>query len=503
MDQVSSNFHLVHMEDERISHIKPSIPFAVQSGSAQCTFQTFPATTPTSTNNIIYNVQVPSMSTCIDRNIYQQSQVELQLRLANVPTGQLALNYGLTDSLQAFPLTSLMTAMQSTVNNCSITVNIKDILPQVLRMYDHEKLVRYNSSAPALPDLFFYNYADAIGTQTNPMGSFQNMSFNNDLLPRGAFPLLDITVQHYGAGVLTDDSLVSTGDADTWIVNVTFKTIEPLIALSPFANTDNNDCASFLGINNMSLQFNIDQQCSRVWSSANNYIQSIRVVSFSDCALLLNFLSLQPEQYAKISAKNVLPYLDVPRYIFSSGVILRANEAGSYTFTNIQLNQVPDLFIIVARKPMAQQNWRDSASFLTINGISINFNNQSGILSSATQSQLYQLSQKNGSSQCYFEFIGAGNANLNYNANAGGNADIAGKGRIVPSLGSLLVLNPAMDFGLNSMYTASSSGMFTSNSLYKCSINLTRILHQKFVLLLSIVVCLSLKTVYHLLKLVC
>jgi hypothetical protein len=317
------------------------------------------------------------------------------------------------------------------------------------------------SSAPALPDLFFYNYADAVGTQTNPMGSFNNMSFNNDLLPRGAFPV-QMTVQHntVAGGANVDDSLLSTADTDTWTVNVTFFTIEPLLALSPFSNTDSNDCASFIGINNMSLQFNIDQQCSRVWSSANDYIQSIRVVSFTDCALLLNLLSLQPEQYAKIQAKNVLPYLDVPRYIYSSGVVLNPGATQSYTFTNIQLNQIPDQVIIVARVPMAQQNWTNSSSFLTIRGISINFNNQSGILSSATQPQLYQLSQKNGSSQCYYEFIGLANVNVNYNANGGGNADVAGKGEAIPSLGSLLVLNPAMDFGLNSMYSSSSAGQY-------------------------------------------
>jgi hypothetical protein len=197
-DLISDNFHTIHCMDERIAHIKSNLPFIVQDGPSQCTYQTFPASTPTSTNNIIYNVQVPSMSTCIDRNVYQQCQVQLQLKLADVPAGELALNYGYTDSLQAFPLTSLMTTMQATINNCSVTVNIKDILPQLLRMYDHEKLVRYNSSAPALPDLFFYNYADAIGTQTNPMGSFNNMSFNNDLLPRGAFPI-QMVVNHYVA----------------------------------------------------------------------------------------------------------------------------------------------------------------------------------------------------------------------------------------------------------------------------------------------------------------
>jgi hypothetical protein len=448
---ISNDFHLLHMMDERISHIKSSVPFAVEDGASQVTFQSFPATTPTSTNNVIYNVQVPSMSTVIDRNVYMQATPQLQFTIDQVPVGELAMNYGYADSLQAFPLLSLFTTMQSTINNCSITTNIKDILPQILRMYDHEKLVRYNSSTPCLPDLFFQQYSDALGTQTNPMGSFQNMSFNNDLIPRGAFPI-QMDVIHTDAEGAVDESLVSTSLNDRWTIYVTFTVMEPLIGLSPFANTGNNDSAGFLGINAMTLQFNVDQSCSRVWSSAHDYIRSIRVVSFTNCALLLNLLSLQPEQYAKISAKNVLPYLDLPRYTYSSGVALAPRNQQSYTFTNIQLNQIPDLVMIVARKPMANQNWTDS-SFLTIKGISINFNNQSGILSSATQTQLFQLSQKNHSSQSYYEFIGQANANVNIGADAG-------KGETIPSLGSLLVLNPAMDFGLNSMYSASSAGQF-------------------------------------------
>jgi hypothetical protein len=140
-------------------------------------------------------------------------------------------------------------------------------------------------------------------------------------------------------------------------------------------------------------------------------------------------------------------------------VVLPAGQTANYTFTNIQLNQIPDLIIICARYPMAQQNWTNSSSFLSIKGISINFNNQSGILASAQSSQLFLLSQKNGSQQSFFEYLGYGNANVNYNANAN-NGAVAGKGQLIPSLGSLLVLNPAMDFGLNSMYSSSSAGQF-------------------------------------------
>ncbi len=86
----------------------------------------------------------------------------------------------------------------------------------------------------------------------------------------------------------------------------------------------------------------------------------------------------------------------------------------------------------------------NSSSFLTIQGINNNFNNKSGILASATQAQLFHLSQKNGSSQSYYEFIGTSMKSNNE----------TGAATIVPTIGSILVLNPSMDFGLNEMYSA-------------------------------------------------
>jgi len=174
----------------------------------------------------------------------------------------------------------------------------------------------------------------------------------------------------------------------------------------------------------------------------------------------MNFLSLQPEQYySKISAKNVLPYLDMPRFLWQVGtiqpipvgtIITPTYQGTRVTFNNIQLNQIPDLMIICCRQQMSTQNWNNSSYFLGINGISINFNNQSGILSSANSTQLFLISQKNGSSQTYTEWSGQTmSSNSQY-----------GTGDISATMGSLLILNPAIDFGLLSMYTASSAGQY-------------------------------------------
>jgi hypothetical protein len=87
---------------------------------------------------------------------------------------------------------------------------------------------------------------------------------------------------------------------------------------------------------------------------------------------------------------------------------------------------------------------------LSINGISVNFNNASGLLSTATQQDLYNISYRNGSSQSFHEFKGF--ADFNDNA--------TGTTTEIPTTGALLALSPVYDFSLPSYLSASSLGQY-------------------------------------------
>jgi hypothetical protein len=54
----------------------------------------------------------------------------------------------------------------------------------------------------------------------------------------------------------------------------------------------------------------------------------------------------------------------------------------------MEIMQLPDKFIIIARKRLSEQGPQDSSTFMAISKVSINFNNSSGLLSSATQQDL-------------------------------------------------------------------------------------------------------------------
>jgi hypothetical protein len=488
-----SSFKTLLIEDSRIADITDSEVFGVLSGASQSTYQQYNAVSA-SNSSIVFATQIPSENIVIDRRLLINSTVNFTITAGGAgripPIGQAVFAYGYKDSLQQFPLNSLFTTCQTTINNVSTSSNLKDIMPMLMVMNDSRVMSRWNSTAPALRDQAYGFYPDALGATNNPLASYGVSSYDNDFVPRGAYAFRIVSVIHTAGGGVNDGSLISTGNADAWSIVCSYNTTEPFLALSPFINFGSDNSAGLLGVNTMSFVLNIDNACSRMFSSAGGsftnggttaatwlpYISSIALGGvglnpFTDTRLLFNFLSLQPEQYAKLSTKNVVSYHDYPRFLTiqnnqaninaaiyptpafaASGVVLAGPTIATSTLTSqaIQLNQIPDLILICARIPMSSQDWSDASAFLTINNIRLNFNNSSGLLASATQQDLYEMSVRNGSAQSYYEFSG-----LSQN-----NDQTTGLVKYIPTTGSVLVINPSLDLSLPSYLTASSLGQF-------------------------------------------
>lgn len=504
-----SDFKTCLIKDSRLADITSEEHYAVMSGGSQVTQQQIQSTSQ-STSSIVFQVQVPSENIVIDRNVLIQGTMNFTIRVnqqiavpggtAEIPQGDFAINYGVLDSFQNFPINSLFTTSSATINNTNVSVNTQDVLPALLRMNGNRDVYKYNGGTTTLPDQQYGEYYDAIGSINAPYGSYSNNSLDENFSPRGSWGNVSFAVTHYwtnGAGAQTNSSLVSLAGSGTggagyvagseyWVIAVTAQFTEPLLCLSPFIFGDPEyNQQGLLGINNMSFVFNLDSQCKRLWSTANMvnpaslydpllsnqatqfypFIQSITLGTTAqpqcwvNTRLLLTYLSLQPSDV--VNTKNVTPFMDFPRYLTTYNDLIPAwnrvspstIQTRQLTSTTIQLNQVPDLIMIFARFPIAQQNYAYATSFFPITNITINFNNQSGILSSATPNDLWKISIKNGVQSTWNEFQGYASV---------ANND-TGKGTLVSTIGSLLVLSPAIDFGLPNYLSGGSLGNYNLN----------------------------------------
>jgi hypothetical protein len=321
---------------------------------------------------------------------------------------------------------------------------------------------------PTLPDQAYLDYADGVGANNNPLGNYSDASYDVDQLPRGCFPA-QVRLYRYttagGANYVDQVSIASGVAGERWVVCVTALLTEPLF-LSPIIFGDPcYNMQGFSGINTMNFVANIDSTCKRAFSTANNWVvvpslgcpaisgavPQASVQPFVGTRLLFNFLSTQPSDL--IPVRNVLPYQEFPRYLSLStnNPALVPNATAVISSQNIQLNQIPDYFLIYARIPMSQQTIKDSASFLQINQISCNFNNASGLLASATANDLWRISVANGSTQSWLEFSGLATTT---------SVASTGTGVIVPTTGSILILSPSQNLSLADYLSSGSIGQY-------------------------------------------
>lgn len=453
-----SDLKTVLITDSRIEDISGDISFAVQNGAQQNTFQPQMANTSSNTSHS-WQINVPSENIVVDRRLLIDTDVVFTIGITNVPSGEPAMDWGVDIGFGPYPINSCYLTQNALINNCGLTVNTQDIMAALLRMNEQVIHTHYDGWTPSMVDDTYYYYADAGQSTNNPLSGIRTASHNNKFRGRGCHPIEILSVVHTLVDGTQNESLGSRSENDTFLITIKTHLTEPILFLSPFiSNPTVANEAGFLGINNMTFNFTIDNTLKRVFRTAKPYTYTFGFGNvtgnnsgWSNLRILMNYLSVQPSQYAKISARNILPLLQYDRYITNNGNNQELPAGGSvkYSSSNIALNQIPDSLIIFGRVPMAQQSSGNSDSFFAIKSISVNFNNVSGLLASCTPQELWQLSQKAGSSQSFIEFTGKAYASAE-----------SGRGESVATIGSILVLQPSYCFNLPDYLSSSSLGSY-------------------------------------------
>ena len=503
---MSADFSKVLVKDDRLD-VVDNIKYAVIKGGQNVTAAQYSAIT-SSNSQIVFNIQVPSEQTLIDRRVLLQTDLNISVvsqriaidnannatRYATVsPNG---CGYGSSAALAPFPLHQLMTVASATINNNTVSINIRDVLPFIMRVLNKEDLQCYNGTTPSQQDSL-YSYSDAYTSNLNSLAGY-GLDGNSDLCGRGSIALTAYQ-EAFAGNLCTED--------------FTFHITEPLL-LSPFIYSHPKaNGQAFYGIQNMNIVLNIGdlnrvfRGCSGVNNilgsnsstaalvytpgtvfpspagiAANNTVMTASLPSicsvspgnalgvspstnmFSNTRLLMTFLTPHPSDL--MPARNIVPFYELPRYITTNlsavpavgpnanGIIPYSTTAGTQlTSQTLQLNQIPDKLVVMVRKSMGQQGVGDSESFLPIRKITINFNNNSGILASAQCEDLYRMSKNNGSQQNWEEWVGLANGSYQAVGNTGLKpvssvlASPAGF-RTVPTVGGAMILEFGHDIQL-------------------------------------------------------
>ena len=460
---------------------------------------------------------------------YQQFTVKKVVASTGLATTWASTNVviapGVDFALTAFPINSLCATLQATINDTTVILNSQDVLKEVLRLTDYKKnrLVR---TSPTMLDKYA-SYNDAYGALNNPLGGY-TQSTDYDNVQNGAFPSLwftdsagNINPATYNAGTDLSGATYAVACATgVPVVTVTGGSVQPgyaipiyvyweatePIVLSPFVFSDHCEWETGLfGINNIQLVANL-QPASQLrtfrCTQANGrqivpgslaFNSSVPGGVFKNTTLNVQFLT--PSLDVPLPPKSVVPYMEFPRYISnaSNGAALAPGASTQLQSQTITLPTIPDLLIIYV-KPVggynipfggttgangsSQSDYEQGDWYLSIGSptagqtvnyrpLSVNFDNFSGLLSSVTTQELYNMSVKNGLDMDWAAWSGYGKGSEashgTPNTATAGTVGLTTRpqGANVPLAGSILVLKPSQDITLQSGQAPSLVGNFT------------------------------------------
>lgn len=419
--------------------------YAVLKSGSQCTWKAF-TTTSISQSSIQFSCPPPSGNVIVDRKIYVY--IPIRLTFTGIPAnGEYLISNG-RDAPRAFPIASAIETLSATINNQSVNINIGDVIHALMHYNTDSDLKNGNySTTPTYQDQS-QNYGDLFLSSRNPLGAYADTA-DGAQMGRGGFPFT-VIANPIGDGIAPR----------TAIVDVAF--CEPIF-LPPFYFGKTNGCG-FYNINTMDFNFTFSSNiANRMWSHddrngtavitsstatfgginngppTSSFVQNLGGTPL----MLFQYVTPQETQIIPTNMPITYPYFDIIRFPTDLPQSTTA-AATSYTSNNIQLNSVPRRIYLYIRERNSdlQSNASKTDTFFQINQISIQFLNSSGLLASASMSQLYQMSQANHCQQSWTQWSG-GKVQV-----AGGNGFTVAQ---IGTQGSVLCIEMATNLGLPSL----------------------------------------------------
>jgi len=351
-----------------LSAIVPNIDLNLQHKDIKLTSPTAVTirqwiSTSYSNNQASFSMPPPSTSIFIDRCFLKKTPVTIAYTGTVTPPQTTLLLSGY-DALRAYPIASVTNSDQLTINNQTFVIQTSELVPYMARYWKQTKF----STFPSYLDNYQV-YVDGVTGVNNPLGAYLNALDHHQ--PRGSFPM-----------IVTTNATTGSIQADIF---------EPVWL--PVLHREFDDGLGFTNIRTLDLVSNYSANLARVVSHA------LDLATLTGVTVTMG----QPVVYMKYNTP-VVGYVPRPIVYGSQDLnrfvtpwsTLTANSSAVIPSTNMQLNAIPTWVLIFCREANQNLTYGSSDTALNISAVSINFNNVSGVLSSASEHDLFKMSASNG-----------------------------------------------------------------------------------------------------------
>ena len=474
MSQAVSTYQML---DDRLA-ISDTVNFGVSVGGQSINQQVFASQTATATS-VNVNALIPSLQVIVDRRIMLRTSFNITLQGKVHTVGNYLVRYPQNTVLSAFMFSQMVNNLSCQVNNTTLASNYQDTLDTILRQMTPEELYKYSDTTPIQLDYYQSPITGTGGEPADPvvnnnvglLSPFINISqaTNYQVKPRGAW-VID--------AIYNNSSATAVDQVKT--VTITVSTCEPIFC-SPFLYGDvfDEQNCGMSGISNINFNFNMGNVGKAItWFPLENSGDpttsdvltnvflggtngaSQPLPAFNRFEILMTFISPKPSTIIPLTC--ALPYYQLNAY--KTSVVPPASATADFAITSsiVAPNCIPDKVYLAVRpqalSPVLQAQANDYR--FPIKNVSITWNTLSGVLSTATQQDLYFFSKKAGLRQDYLSWSGVG-AGYPTNPSAIGN---------IPLTGGMVCLDFNENIPIQEAYYSSSSlGQWTFSVNVLCS----------------------------------
>lgn len=405
--------------------------YAVLKGGVRTSFKPI-ISTSFSNSSCTFSAPPPNPNIAVSRKVKLRQKVNIQFS-GNAPAGEPLLK-SQYDAFRAYPLASVTNTLDLTMNNTNFSINMNDVIHAMLRYHNPDSLKDGDMSmTPSTLDKS-QQYSDLVNSIRNPLASVID-SASGALDGRGAFPIT----------VISNDI---SPDIGTTINAEIEATLTEDLFLSPLLFGTSKDENGFIGLQTMQMTFNWDPDLARIWShdSSGGTTLTTITVNFSDPTLLFEYKTPDPRE--KIPRFRRYPYYKIQRYT-TEKASMAAGEQRILSTQNIQLNSIPRIMYIYARRSNNARTFETTDTFLSIDKVSVNWGNRSGLLSNASKQDLYEMSKRNGCNMNWRDWSGEPSYFI-----SGGTTEL------ISGVGSVLAIEFGTDIGLYEEEAAGINGTF-------------------------------------------
>lgn len=331
--------------------------------------------TQTTINSASWTINPPSNQTIISRELFVKyyclisSDVELQ---------------PLLDCARQYPMSSCIESTQVKINgSASISKQVGDLVHAEACFFNESEDRRHAFQCPAYPDQFGELSAGR-NTIKNPAGTYGDLPTENS---RGSW-ILEPYVPAI-PGQFTYRLVVS----------------EPLW-ISPFSDAVGEESEGLVNVNELYVSIRFVSQLDRFMTCMERLVGpqvgSIRVGWSQAPELVLTYIT--PSMLAQIPASITYPYANSVLNRKLTGQALASGQSASFQSDYYRLGMIPKYLMVYFPRTSNQYDFTKPNSFLSIESVRVNWNNQNSLLSDANQEQLYQISRRNGLNQTFLEW---------------------------------------------------------------------------------------------------